>query len=104
MPLLDKPRSCWMVGAAIGTMVWSMNVIATAKIIAVRTRPFDRTPFPVVGMALIVLLLDQDGRCHGQRRGRHGPAPCHSQAADEWLKSPLTRTEPRRGSARPARH
>jgi hypothetical protein len=31
-----------------------MKVIATAKIIAVRTRPFDRTPGPVVPMALIV--------------------------------------------------
>src|SRR5215510_1559606 len=48
MPLDDRPRSCWMVGAAIGTMVWSMNVIATAKIIAVRTRPFDRMPAPAV--------------------------------------------------------
>ena len=42
------------------------------------------------------------GRCHGQRRGRHRLPPCHSQAAAEWLKTPLTRTEPRRGK-RPAR-
>src|ERR1700743_3627772 len=41
MPLLDSPRSCCTVGAAIDTIVWSMNVIATAKIIAVRTRLFD---------------------------------------------------------------
>jgi hypothetical protein len=41
MPLLDRPRSCWTVGAAMETMVWSMNVIATAKIIAVKTRLFD---------------------------------------------------------------
>src|SRR5215472_13641454 len=46
MPLDDRPRSCWMVGAAIETMVWSMKVIATAKIIAVRTRLFDLTPVP----------------------------------------------------------
>jgi len=36
MPLLDGPRACWIVGAAIETIVWSMNVIATAKIIAVK--------------------------------------------------------------------
>src|SRR6516165_296939 len=54
MPLDDRPRSCWMVGAAIGTMVWSMNVIATAKIIAVRTRLFDRPPGPEPPKAFIV--------------------------------------------------
>src|SRR5262245_37601920 len=54
MPLDDRPRSCWMVGAAIETMVWSMKVIATAKIIAVRTRPFDLTPVPEPPKACIV--------------------------------------------------
>lgn len=44
MPLLDKPRSAWILGAAIETMVWSMKVIATAKIIAVRIRLLDRPP------------------------------------------------------------
>jgi hypothetical protein len=44
MPLEDRPRSCWIVGAAIETMVWSMKVIATAKIIAVRIRLRDRPP------------------------------------------------------------
>jgi len=44
MPLDDRPRSCWIVGAAIETMVWSMKVIATAKIIAVRIRLRDRPP------------------------------------------------------------
>src|SRR5215475_7131633 len=54
MPLADRPRSRWMVGAAIETMVWSMKVIATAKIIAVRIKPFDRTPVPEGLMACIV--------------------------------------------------
>ena len=44
MPLADRPRSRSIVGAAIETMVWSMNVIATAKIIAVRIRFRDRPP------------------------------------------------------------
>jgi hypothetical protein len=35
-------------------MVWSMKVIATAKIIAVSTRPFDRTPVPEPLKAFIV--------------------------------------------------
>jgi hypothetical protein len=48
------------VGAAIATMVWSMNVIATAKIIAVRIRLRDRPPVPVVLLWLIVFLLYQD--------------------------------------------
>ena len=55
IPLLDRPRSCWIVGAAIDTMVWSMNVIATAKIIAVRIRLFDRPPVPGV-LAMLILL------------------------------------------------
>jgi hypothetical protein len=37
-------------------MVWSMKVIATAKIIAVRTRLFERPPDPVVVLALIRLV------------------------------------------------
>ena len=57
MPLDDKPRSCWIVGAAIDTIVWSMNVIATAKIIAVKIRFRDPAPRPVeVVVALIALL------------------------------------------------
>ena len=52
MPLLDRPRSCWIVGAAIETMVWSIKVIATAKIIAARIRLRDLPP--VVLLTLIV--------------------------------------------------
>jgi hypothetical protein len=37
-------------------MVWSMKVIATAKIIAVRTRLFERPPVPAVVLTLITLL------------------------------------------------
>src|SRR4249919_2744725 len=71
MPLLDRPRSCWIVGAAIDTMVWSMKVIATAKIIAVRIRLFDRTPPPVV-MELMDFLLDENrDACARAKRSRH---------------------------------
>jgi hypothetical protein len=35
--VFDSPSSDWSVGAATETIVWSMNVIATAKIIAVST-------------------------------------------------------------------
>jgi hypothetical protein len=48
------------VGPAIETMVWSMRVIATAKIIPVRIRPFDRPPALAVLLRLIVFLLYQD--------------------------------------------
>src|SRR5580765_507236 len=41
MPVLLRPSSRWMFGAAIETIVWSMNVIDTAKIIAASTRRFD---------------------------------------------------------------
>ena len=44
MPLEDRPRSCWIVGAAIETIVWSIKVMATAKIIAVRIRLRDWPP------------------------------------------------------------
>ena len=32
IPVSVSPSSRWMFGAAIETIVWSMNVIATAKI------------------------------------------------------------------------
>src|SRR6185437_3475032 len=56
MPLLDSPRSRCTVGAAIDTIVWSMNVIATAKIIAVRIRPFD-WPLADCPLALAVCVI-----------------------------------------------
>ena len=57
MPLDDRPRSCWIVGAAIDTIVWSMNVIATAKIMAVRIRLLDWPPArpPTLPLTLNVL-------------------------------------------------
>src|ERR1700733_5164042 len=61
MPLEDRPRSCWIVGAAIETIVWSMKVIATAKIIAVKIRLRERPPAPAGLLWLIVFLLHQDG-------------------------------------------
>ena len=42
MPVADSPSLVWISGTAMETMVWSMKVIATAKIIAARTRFFDR--------------------------------------------------------------
>ena len=42
--MLDSPSSRWICGTAIDTIVWSMNVIATAKIIAARIRFLDRPP------------------------------------------------------------
>ena len=53
MPLEDKPRSCWIVGAAIETIVWSMKVIATAKIIAVRIRLRDWPPPVLLLMSVL---------------------------------------------------
>jgi hypothetical protein len=38
--VLVRDSSRWMLGTAIDTMVWSMKVIATAKIIAVRIKAF----------------------------------------------------------------
>ena len=43
-PVLDRPSSLWILGTAIETIVWSMNVIETAKIIAARIRFRDRPP------------------------------------------------------------
>lgn len=43
-PVLVSPSSRWICGTAIDTMVWSMKVIETAKIIAVRTSPLERPP------------------------------------------------------------
>jgi len=55
MPLLDGPRACWIVGAAIETIVWSMNVIATAKIIAVKIRLRDRPPASPAARVMITV-------------------------------------------------
>ncbi len=62
-----------MVGAAIETMVWSMKVIATAKIIAVRIRPLDRPPARAVLLWLIVFLLYQDEAACAQARAFAAP-------------------------------
>ena len=35
-PVAERVRSSWIVGIAIATIVWSMKVIETAKIIAAR--------------------------------------------------------------------
>ena len=43
-PVLVRPSSRWICGTAIDTIVWSMKVIATAKIIAARTKFLDRPP------------------------------------------------------------
>jgi hypothetical protein len=43
----DRPSSRWMCGTAIEMMVWSKNVIDTAKIIAARIR-FRGRPSAVV--------------------------------------------------------
>ena len=37
-PVDVRPSSRWMFGTAMETIVWSMNVIATAKIIAASTQ------------------------------------------------------------------
>ena len=68
MPLEVRPRACWIVGAAIETMVWSMKVIATAKIIAVRIRLLDGPLALPVLLWLIVFLLQQDEAACAQAR------------------------------------
>src|SRR5580704_4876791 len=73
MPLLVRPRSAWILGAAIETIVWSMKVMATAKIIAVRISGLDRPPVVVVPTALIMVsqAVVQSGPF--LRMGRAGP-------------------------------
>ncbi len=51
-PVLDSPSSRWISGTAIDTIVWSMKVIATAKIIAARIKFLDRPP-----VALLTAML-----------------------------------------------
>ena len=60
-------------GAAIETIVWSMKVIATAKIIAVRIRLRDRPPTLAVVLWLIVFLLYQDEAACAQGRAFAAP-------------------------------
>ena len=42
-PVAERSRSFWMTGIAIETIVWSMNVIETAKIIAIEREPLVRS-------------------------------------------------------------
>ncbi len=58
-------------GAAIETIVWSMKVIATAKIIAVRIRLLDWPP--VVLLTLMVFLPYQDEAARAQARACTAP-------------------------------
>src|ERR1700728_1850117 len=73
MPLEDRPRSCWIVDAAMETIVWSMNVIATAKIIAARIRLRDPPPLvlPVVPVLMVVPRLDRPSSVVGRRQVLH---------------------------------
>src|SRR5580704_18453177 len=64
-------------------MVWSMKVIATAKIIAVKTSVFDRTPVPAELMALITFswlgqATAQADTAHGA--GTRSKSQTHSSA------------------------
>src|SRR6185437_1426545 len=72
MPLEDRPRSCWIVGAAIETIVWSIKVMATAKIIAVRIRLRDWPPpvlLLIVPSLVVAPLADsQPVRCPAASR------------------------------------
>src|SRR6201996_6912332 len=61
-PVGDRDSSRWILGIAIATIVWSMNVIATANTIAASTRfllaaPPDRDATRAPGMAVISPLL-----------------------------------------------
>src|SRR6516164_11547607 len=83
IPLDDRPRSCWIVGAAIATIVWSMNVIATAKIIAVRIR-LREPPALAALLWLIVFLLYRD-------EGRRAPGSGLARHRDSGARKPLAR-------------
>ena len=49
-PVLVSPSSRWMLGTAMDTIVWSMKVIATAKIIAARIRFRERPPMALLAV------------------------------------------------------
>jgi len=59
-PVLVRRSSFWISGAAMDTIVWSMNVIDTAKIIAARIRPLDRTP--VTAVLVVCMMFSYPGR------------------------------------------
>jgi hypothetical protein len=82
-------------GPAIETMIWSMKVTATAKIIPVRIRPFDRPPALAALLRLIVLLLYRDEAACAQTRtlaalgsGCH-EATCPCRFSPDWWLLPL---------------
>src|SRR5262245_55765105 len=77
MPVLVRPSSRWMFGAAIETIVWSMNIIATAKIIAASTR-FLGPLRPValfVDIAPVLLSVEPRESCPILRTGAGLPPP-----------------------------
>ena len=80
-PVLDSPSSFWISGTAIETMVWSMNVIATAKIIAARIRPLGRLPVPLLAdiippcLERTFSLVRRRPRGNRKRAARSGPVP-----------------------------
>ena len=60
-PVVVSPSSRWISGTAMETMVWSMNVIETAKIIAARIRFLGPPPPPGLLSATMVLTGTSSG-------------------------------------------
>ena len=93
IPLLDNPSSAWILGAATATIVWSMNVIATAKIIAVKIRPRDLVPLALLSVTLIACSP------HGSRLMRPVCVSCSLRTGGAPIISQMTtenRTQQRR--------
>ena len=63
-----------MVAAAMETMVWSMNVIATAKIIAARIRLRD-PPSVLLPVPPVLMVVPVDRPAAVMPRPPAGPAP-----------------------------
>src|ERR1700729_2735384 len=93
MPLLDRPRSAWIFGAAMATIVWSMNVMATAKIIAVRISGLD--PLPVTGL-LPALIAPSFVRRPAGRNLSVRPAGMSGHQSDDYGPGPHQEPSARR--------
>src|SRR5690242_11508129 len=99
-PVAERVRSSWIVGIAIATIVWSMKVIETAKIIAARISllfgaedwfmraalPCGRRILPAFGYSRRRNAADLLARIRNRRRLR-------SRRRD--LRRPLADREPR---------
>ena len=73
---MDRCSSVWIFGTAIETIVWSMKVMATAKIIAASTSFLLLLPLAAPVVVVVTAVLPGTGRHPDGDPGKLWTRPC----------------------------